>query len=313
MGSDGQDGGSYGGSLVGTDPIGRFTYTLSGLGGGEGTWRGESLSLLYRGWRPAVGAELFSFTHDPSELEPGEDGFAVDPELDARYLGGAMSIEYPYAGTASRWRLRAGGSAGSLELGDGEGDVGRLLAYVEPGIGFSRSRGRQSISGSLSLHGSVGRTGDAEWRRGVATGVLGVGLFGFNARGQVTYGRVNDDAPRWERFTAGGVAQTLFDRAILSQRLPMPAARFGVVEGSELLSYRASTGIFGLTAYYWGATADPDREEWYRVAGVETTQTVDAVSIIGIPAFRFTAGVGYPLDAPDRHELNVYTAITFRP
>jgi hypothetical protein len=260
-----------------------------------------------------VGAELFSFTHDPSELEPAENGFSVDPELDATYLGGAVSIEYPYAGTPSRWRLRAGGSAGSLDLVDAEGEMTRLLAYVAQGVAFSRSRGRQSISGSLWLHGSAGRTGDANWRRGVATGVLGVGLFGFNARGQATYGRVNDDAPRWERFTAGGIPQTLFDPAILSQRLPMPAARFGVVEGSEFLSYRASTGISSLTAYYWGATADPDREDWYRVAGVETTQTVPAVSIIGLPSFRFTAGVGYPLDAPDRHELNVYTSITFRP
>ncbi|HEU4455602.1 MAG TPA: hypothetical protein VFR81_21235 [Longimicrobium sp.] len=313
MSSDGQDGGVYGGTLVGTDPIGRFTWLLNGVGGEEGTPRGVSLNLLYRGWRPAVGLDLFSFTHDPSELGPGEDGFTVDQELDASYLGGALSLEYPYAGTPSRWRARAGGSAGSLQLGNGDGDVDRLLAYAEQGVAFSRSRGRQSISGSLWLHGSAGRTGEDDWRRGVATGTLGVGLFGFNARGQVTYGRVNDNAPRWERFTAGGIAQPLFDRAILSQRLPMPAARFGVVEGSELLQYRASTGIGGLTAYYWGATADPDRESWYRVAGVETTQTVESIGIIGLPAFRFTAGVGYPLDAPDRHELNVYTSITFRP
>jgi hypothetical protein len=257
-----------------------------------------------------VGAEAFWLTHDPARLRSLPADLAVPPGLDAEYRGGTLYLEHPWSGVASRRRLRAGVSAGEVELGGDEGGT-RLLAFAEHATGLTWTRGRQGIGAALALHGSAGRTGGDGWRRGLATGAVGVTMMGLNAQGQVTYGRVNDGAPEWERFAAGGIQQQLFDDAVLSQRLEMPAARFGVARGREVLLYRASTNLRGLTAYYWGARGDD--HDWYRVAGVETTATTPALNLIRLPALRLTAGVGYPLDEPDRHELNVYTSLGFRP
>ncbi|HET7233515.1 MAG TPA: hypothetical protein VFJ16_26120 [Longimicrobium sp.] len=307
--SDDADGGTVGLVLLNGDPIGRLTWMLHGMAGGRGMPRGAALNLVYRRWLPAVGVDLFGVEHEPSRLER-----LVEPadSLDARYGGGLVYIEQPWAGSALRHRLRAGASAGAIELQDGDA-AARTLAFAEGAAGLTRSRGTQWLTLGATVNGTVGKTEGQGWTRGVATGTLGVGVMGLNARAQGTWGTVSADAPRWERFTAGGTRQELFDDALLTQRIPLPAAPFGVVRGRELLAYRLSTSLGGLTPYLAGVSADEGYDAWYRVAGVETSLNTQPLNVLRIPALRLLAGAGYPLDAPDRHRVRFYTAATYRP
>ncbi|HEU4560236.1 MAG TPA: hypothetical protein VFS20_20470, partial [Longimicrobium sp.] len=302
------DGTTAGLVLLNGDPVGRLTWMLRGGTGEDGMPKGAALNLVYRRWLPSVGLDVFGMRHQPSELAL----VAPADSLDARYGGAALYIEQPWAGSALRHRLRAGASAGALEIAEGDA-AGRTLAFAEAAAGLARSRGAQSLSLSATLHGSVGRTAGESWTRGIATATLGVGMLGLNARAQGTYGTVSADAPAWERFTVGGARQELFEPALLSQRISLPAVRFGVAHGRELLAYRLSTDLRGLTPYLAGISADEGHDAWYRVAGVEAALNTPPLNVLRIPALRIVAGVGYPLDQPDRHKLRFYNAVTYRP
>lgn len=305
--ADGTTGGLV---LLNGDPVGRLTAMLRGSAGGDGMPEGAALNLVYRRWLPSVGLDLFAMRHDPSELR--QPLVTAADSLDARYGGAALYVEAPWAGSALRHRLRAGASAGALEIADGEA-AGRTLAFAEAAAALARSRGSQSLRLDATVHGSIGRTAGESWTRGVAVASLGVGMLGLNARVQGTYGTVSADAPAWERFTAGGARQDLFEPALLSQRVPLPAARFGVMRGRDLLAYRVSTELMGLTPYLAGVSADERHDAWYRVAGVEAALNTPPMNVLRIPSLRVVAGVGYPLDEPDRHKLRFYNAVTYRP
>ena len=304
------DGGSAGLVLLNADPVGRLTAMLKAVGGDAGSPRGAALNAVYRRWLPSVGVDLFALRHRPSRLR--DPLVAPGDSLDADYAGGTLFVEQPWAGSALRHRLRAGVSAGALDVEDG-GSAARTLAFAEAQAASTRSRGGQSLQLAAAVNGSAGRTGGETWTRGVGTAAATVRTFGLNAHGQVTYGRVSAGAPRWERFVAGGARQQLFDDGVLSQRIPLPAARFGVVRGSELLSYRLSTDLARLTPYLAGVSADAGFDAWYRVAGVETSLDTPPLNVLRIPSVRLVAGAGYPLDAPDRHKLRVYATMTYRP
>jgi len=304
------DGGTGGLVLLNGDPIGRLTWMLRGSTGRVGTPRGGALNLVYRRWLPSVGVDVFGMRHEPSELR--RPLLSPDDSLDARYGGAAVYVEQPWRGSALRHRLRAGASAGALEIAGGDA-AARTLAFAEAAAGLSRSRGTQSVSLSGTVNGTLGRTDGQGWTRGVATAAAGVGMLGLNARAQLTYGTVSADAPAWERFTVGGVRPQLFDDALLSQRIPLPAARFGVVRGRELLAYRLSTQLRGLTPYLAGLSADEGHDAWYRVAGVEAALDTPPMNVLRIPSVRLVGGAGYPLDHPDRHKLRLYGAVTYRP
>jgi hypothetical protein len=276
-----------------------MTAMLRLVGGDRALPRGAALGLVYRRWLPAIGLDAFHLEHRPSR----GGGALVLPadSLDARYTGAALSIEQPWAGSAFRRRLRAGASAGSLKPGDAEA-AARTLAFAEAAGSLAKNRGTSSIS-----------TEGTGWTRGVGTLAVGVGFAGLNGRGEVTYGAVSADAPRWERFEVGGTRQPLFDDAILPQRLPLPAARFGVVRGREVLAYRLSTAFSGLTPYLAGAAGGGGHGAWYRVAGVEAAFETPAMNLLRIPGVRILAGLGYPLDAPDRHKPRFYGTVAYRP
>jgi hypothetical protein len=292
------------------DPVGRLTAMLRVVGGDPEMPRGAALGLVYRRWLPAVGLDAFHLEHRPSH----GGGALVLPadSLDARYTGAALYVEQPWSGSAFRHRLRAGGSAGALKLGDAEPEA-RSLAFVEGAGSLSLNRGTRSVGAALRLNGSLGRTEGSGWTRGVGTLAVGVGFAGLNGRGEVTYGAVSPGAPRWERFEVGGARQPLFDDAILPQHLPLPAARFGVVRGREVLAYRLSTQLSGFTPYLAGAAGGGGHGEWYRVAGVEAAFDSPPMNLLRIPGVRLVAGLGYPLDAPDRHRLRVYGTVAYRP
>ena len=307
--AEGPDGGSAGLVVVNTDPVGRLTVLGRGVLGDKGVPWGGSVSAAWRGWRPAVTGEGWWMRHDPAR-----SGSGIDGGLDADYHGGALALSHGWAGSVLGQRVRAGASYGRLELDEGgEGD--RRLAFAEYAASAARTRGRQSLSASLWLHGAAGRTTGGSWTRGVGTFALGLGMGRLALRGDVTYGRVGDGAPRWERFVAGGVPQSLFDDALLSQRIPRPGVRFGVRQGTELLAVRAGAPMGGLTPYVWAVTTDPwgDGDAWYRVAGVETSLSTDALNLVRIPGIRLLVGLTYPLDEPFRHEIAGYATLSYRP
>lgn len=304
------NGASAGLMLTSGDPVGRLTAMLRAIAGQPEMPRGAALGLVYRRWLPAVALDAFYLQHRPSA-----DGAGVvlpEDSLDARYTGAALSIQSPWAGSVLRRRLRAGASAGALKLGEAEA-TSRTLAFAEAAGTLAKSRGANAISTTLRLNASVGRTEEVGWTRGVGTVGMGIRFSGLDARGEVTYGAVSADAPRWERFTAGGAPQPLFDDATLPQRLPLPAARFGVVRGRQVLAYRLSTQLSWLTPYLAGAAGSGGHGAWYRVAGVEAAVDSPGMNLLGLPGVRLVAGAGYPLDAPDRHRVRLYGTVTYRP
>ncbi|HEX2203995.1 MAG TPA: hypothetical protein VHG91_11880 [Longimicrobium sp.] len=293
---------------VNGDPVGRLTASLRGTLGQRGLPRGASATLAWRGFLPAVAGEAFWMEHDPSRRSPALAG----DSLDAGYRGAALHAETPWAGSALRRRARAGASLGELSLDEGGSDR-RALAFAEYEATLARAAAGRSFSAAVALHGAVGETRGEEWRRGIARGALRVSTGPLGVRGEATYGWVSGGAPAWERFVVGGAPQGLFDDALVSQRLAMPAARFGVVQGRELVAYRVSTALANLTPYLWGASADEGHDSWYRVAGVETAFDFGGFNILRIPGARLLAGVGYPLDPPNEKNLEAYFTITYRP
>ena len=308
--ADDADGGTAGVVLLNGDPIGRLTWMARGVYGRAGMPRGAALNLVYRRWLPAVGLDLFWMEHDPSELR--RNLLLHADSLDASYTGVVLYAEQPWAGSVLRHRLRAGASAGSIEVADRPA-AGRYLTFAEAAGAVTLSRAAQSLALSGSVNATMGWTARESWQRGVVSGVARVGLLGLNARGQATYGSVFATAPAWEHFAVGGMRPQLFDDALLSQRYPLPAARFGVVRGRELLAWRVSTDVAGLTPYLAGASADAAHNGWYRVAGVEASLNTASQNVLRIPALRLLAGAGYPLDQPDRHRLRLYGGVSYRP
>jgi hypothetical protein len=292
------------------DPVGRLTAMLRVVAGSPEMPRGASAGIVYRRWLPAVGLDAFRLEHRPS-ADDGALVLAAD-SLDARYTGAALYVEQPWAGSAARHRLRAGASLGSLRLADAPASA-RSLAFVEAAGSIAKGRGTRALNASLRLNGAAGRTEDAGWARGIGTLALGAGFAGLNGRGEVTYGSVSAGAPAWERFTVGGTRQPLFDDGILAQRLPLPAARFGVVRGRELVAYRVSTQLSGFTPYLAGVSGDGLNGAWYRIAGVEAAFETQPLNLLRIPGVRVVTGLGYPLAEPDRQKLRVYGTVTYRP
>jgi hypothetical protein len=292
------------------DPVGRLSAMLRLVGGEREMARGAGLSLAYRRWLPTVAIDAFHLEHRPSA--DGAGVVSPDDSLDARYSGAALYVEPPWAGSAVRHRLRAGATSGALKVG-AAGATSRSLVFGELTGTMARNRGTRSISTALRLNGAIGRTAGEGWTRGVGTLALAGRFSGANARGEVTYGAVSAGAPAWERFTMGGTREPLFDDALLPQRLPLPAARFGVVQGRQVLAYRLSTQLSGITPYLTGAAGGGGHGAWYRVAGVEAAFDSPPMNLLRIPGVRLVAGVGYPLDAPDRHRLRLYGTVAYRP
>jgi hypothetical protein len=135
-----------------------------------------------------------------------------------------------------------------------------------------------------------------------------VGAGRLEVRADGSYGRVSGGAPAFESLAAGGSANPLIDGAALAQRIPMPAAPFGVVAGRGLATWRLSTRVAGVTPYLGGAAGGGSH---YRVAGVEGELASGFSNVAGMPGMRFTAGLGVPLDEPGRHEPRAYFSVTY--
>jgi hypothetical protein len=288
------DGPSVGAMVSSTDPIGRLALMARAVVSTGDAAEGGSLAATWRGWRPAVTAELFAM-----EL-PGSPADGARPS----YLGAAVSAEAPWRARGVGHRLQGGVSGGWLE-----GDE-RVLGFAEYGAALSRRRAGRAFSARLRMNAAAGSTDGTGWARGVAGAGLGLTAGPFGLRADGSYGRVSGGAPAFEALAAGGGANPLVDDAPLAQRIPMPAAAFGVVAGRDLATWRLSTRAAGVTPYLWGAAGNGSH---YRVAGVEGELATGFSNVAGMPGMRFTAGLGVPLDEPGRHEPRAYLSVTYAP
>lgn len=173
--------------------------------------------------------------------------------------------------------------------------------------------GQWTVSPRLALHGSLGRSEGGAWTRGVASAGIVVEYGRLGVRGDASYGAVSRDAAERERFSLGGTMPPLFDPALLSQRVFMPALPAGVAGGSRFASYRITLPGEGVRPYFWSASAGAELRRWHHVVGLEWTQRFEGLWPVALPDAWFSCGVGYSLSEPLRHETRGYLSLSYRP
>jgi hypothetical protein len=307
LGAMNADGGSAGLLLYNADPVGRLAVAAQGAWGDRGMERGASLTAVWRGMRPAIVGEAFYLAHDPSRL-PAYDRTGRD----ARYAGGAVSARNAWSVGRQRQEWLLGASAGELDLVDGERGS-RTLVFGRYSATDGRRVGAAYSAGVLTLSAAAGETLGERWSRGLVSTAFGAGRGGLGVRAEAAMGRVSGGAPEWEQWTVGGPAALLVDEAVLGQRVPMPALRWGALEGRDLLTYRVSTTLGLVTPYFWGGTTDRGFERWLRVVGAELVLTVPSFRAAGSPGMRLLAGTAYGLDGGYRNDLTAYFGVSYVP
>ena len=305
--------GVSGGLMVASsDPVGRFGWVAQGLYGEKSTWRGGSLAAAYRRFRPSLNAELFWAAQRPSEQNVGDFSFG-SPILDMEYAGATVFTELLRDFHSRGHRYRLGASSGQLEGVAFDADA-RHLAFVDYSSRYAQSFGETSFEQSIDLAGSIGTTGGEQWTRILASAGIGYSSEGSGLRGDVMYGRTEDDAPFFEQFVVGGARPPLTNPAVLSQRVAMTGLPVGVLGGSRILGYRATlTSADILSPYYSAMSSDDGFDDWYRVLGSEVILDGSAVPYIAVPGIRMVAGFAYPLDEPLKKRTQYYLTLSFVP
>lgn len=293
--------------LSSVDPVGRLTWMAQAMYGERGTWRGGSAAAVWRGSRPALGAETFFASDRPSRQR---GGLLPGAPPDADYLGAAVTAELEDDRLTNASLLRLGASAGRITA-PAMASQRRLLAYAHYALTLAQTPREWTISERLDLHGAGGRTGPSGWLRGVARLGARMSVSGFVVRGQVQYGVVSAGAAPFERFAAGGSVPPLFDPELLAQRVAMPALPAGVTGGRRLASYRVGLPNWSLEPYLWAAGDSTWR--WRRVVGLEWTGGTSGFAPAGLPGVAIVGGAGYSLDPPFRHRARVYFSVRYRP
>jgi hypothetical protein len=296
-------------ALARTDPVGRWSWLAQGTLGSEEMWSGAAASFAWRRYRPVVGGDVFWARQRPSGHAVVGDSLAP---LDVDYYGTALRFERSRDWGLQRDRYRIGGTLGWLN-GGALSHAPRNFVFAEYAGGLRQTHEGRYFAQSVALHGALGRTAGHGWRRLVATVGLGAGIRFTDVRTQVTYGSIGENAGAYELFRAGGVQPTLFDEAVLAQRLPMPALPLGTVSGAQILTARASVRVGTLRPYFWGASTDGAFQTWYRVVGVERELDVQTVPLLRIPQVHLLAGIGYVLDEPFKHSTRGYLSVGYRP
>jgi Tol biopolymer transport system component len=300
---DGAEAGwSAGFSIRSTDPIGILAWQVRGMYGSANrsseNWRGGSAEVLWRGIRPWVRLQGFFLNGPISSDVWGDD-----------YFGGLISVEYQHTNLGSAHRLEVGGSFGRLDPAQN-----RTLGFAEYAVGLLQTRGTARFTQSLGTHLSAGRTADLNWRRWRIYGSVGMRL---NELGLTMAGTLaGTDAPESsdEALTVGGIDFPLFDPAITSFRLPMPALEVGALRGDKIRMLRADLdSSLPFSTFFWTGDAAGDLRGWYRVGGIEATARLPEMSFLRLPGVRARLGVARMFSEPNKGDLHAWAALSYTP
>ncbi len=317
------EGRDQGGALIVSDAVGRLGAVLQGGYGDTSVWRGGSLAVTWRGFRPSLGVQAFAARHLPSQqrYEPLLDG-----SFDAEYRGIALVTERTHPGTEGTLSWRAAASQGSLQ-GRGTPCIACLAIWapvpagarsvVAGQVAATRTytpRGSILFIPSVQVDVSAGRTDGTSWRRAQVMGDLRVGASGgAGVQLSAQYGRVTADAPAYERFALGGSGSPYVDPLLLQGRWEAPGQAFGAVTGTHAFRARvalASAFTPFLQVDHAGlGELGPGR----RLVGFETLIATPAVPAARFPAFRAKAGIAMPLDGPRRRDPVFFTTLVLTP
>ena len=324
-----EDGFGGGIGIGGTDPIGRLSWQLQAMYGSDEAPAGASLRARYRGFRPWLHAEVFGvrnpFTAEPP---PGIDAANyVEPSSDAVFWGGLAALELRSQRLALTHGARVGASGGAWAnrpkrgyLADGAAQERvnepdrRVLGFGEYDLALRQGRGSWRLTETLRTHGAIGRTGERDWTRWLVSGSIilqgreqGIGLFG-------RYGGTDAPAGSVEEFAIGGTDPLLFDPAILSQQIAMPALQRGFLRGDGVRSWSAEIyGILPVTPFYWAADARGDGRDWFRLYGVRSELEAPPIPYIRLPAVRVRFGLARLLDDPGKDDWRAWIALGYAP
>jgi hypothetical protein len=293
---------SAGFSIRSTDPIGIFAWQLKPMygsaSGSAGNWRGASAEVLWRGFRPWLRLQGF-FLDGP--IAPGVWG--------GDYIGGLISAEYQHTNLGSAHRFKAGGSVGRLDS-----DRDRSLGFAEYGVGLLQTRGTARFTQSLGAHLSAGRTGDTNWTRWRISGAVGMRLnnLGISVSGQVA----GSDAPAYsdEELSVGGTEFPLFDPAITSFRMAMPALEVGTLRGDRIRTLRVDFDAgLPFSTFLWTGDAAGDSRGWYRVGGIEFDESLPEMSYLRLPGVRARLGIAHMFSNPNEGDWRAWAVLSYRP
>jgi hypothetical protein len=228
------------------------------------------------------------------------------------YLGGAVYAQLDRYLLSWAHRYRLGLSLGQVDAPTSDRE-GRHLAFAEFSGRYVQTPSVWRFAESITVHGSSGVTAGERWNRALITARFSLRWHKSGIDGEVGYGRVDRRDIPFERFVLGGTESPLFDSALLSQRVAMPALPVGVAAGRNVALYRISLPGPGLRPYYWGATAGDELGRWKRVIGLETELSTEGLWPARVPGVSLLAGLGYSLTDPFRRRARTYLSITYRP
>ncbi len=314
------DGAALALAIVSGDVVGKSELLANGAYGGPATWRGAEFSAAWHGALIAPRLRLFDAVQEPSR---GGESAPAAAALDARLSG----VELTADGTASydTWaaRYRLGGTIGQARLdarsllGVDSAAAERSLVFGDLSFGWRQRGDDATVSETLGGSALAGRSFDQSFNRGIATASIATsGPAVLPLRASATYGASGSTTVLFERFALGGSVSPLINGDELSQRFAMPVLPTGTSIGSSALTYRLSLNTEPLAVYWWaGSTAGNDNrfDIWHRVIGVEWTDAIAAVPVIGTPAARGQIGIGESLDAPFRHRVRAYVGMVIDP
>lgn len=303
-------------ALVNSDAVGRLTILGQAAFGSGDVWRGGSVDVAWRRWRPVLRLAGFNaLTSNPAVESVGIPLLGWSN----RVAGGRLRVDYAHAFDRADLRLAGGASLARLATEDSDrtNSSARNLAFAElSGVARQSGDGFSDFE-SLLAHFTAGATEDLAYQRLLTS----VGLHG-SARGLPTldasasYGVVSSRAPIFEQFVIGGMPSGLIDPSLFTQRVTMGALPTGIGSGDHILTYRVATSFMGLTPYFWAASTvygSNQFDTWHRVAGVELTIDQSSLPVLGLPGARLLAGVGHSFDEPFAHRTRGYATITLRP
>lgn len=303
------EGWSIGAVLHRADPIGRLTWGADGLFGGGSAWRGGSVSVAWRGWRPELRGGAFRARQRPSDQDlDGPRPAGLDLELGGGFLEVVARRDFG----GSRRSVRVGGSASRVES-DLLESASRALGFAELSGAWLQTPGDWRLTERVRLHGAAGETGGEGWSRAVAEAGVSVGRDGGSLVVDALYGVADAGPAGFEAFAFGGVGSPLVDPVVLSQRLPDPALPVGWAVGTRAASVRAAWRSNGRETYYRWTSAGESVGSWKRVFGSEISWTQPPIPFIALPAIDFTLGVARLLDPPLDGETRIYGSVRYRP